>query len=696
MTRPGRIASWLRIAGGGQGEARTAVARGENWAAVGRSEARTGRRQGENRTGSDRWTLPGGWPARRGLLGRGAVFAGLAAALTLNGCGLPAHTDPRYAGPAHSAAPMQDEKKPPVPASATNAPDLVAQYLKASVGGNLDSDEESSPNKETRDRLRQFMTPAEAQSWSAPADGLVVVRDTPVRQTQVVNGAYVVEVQIIPIGTLSGRGEFDAQQKPDPYIARFVAEPTTNGEFRLKEAPPQLLLTETGLKSWYDWQPIYFWEANGTPAKLVPDLRYMPNTFSPAKRVSEVMRWLKLGPGQGLTGVVKGLPDNVESKDNPVADQYNQTVKVNLSSKAAGLHTDELSRLARQIRWSLLDHPRVQLRIENQDNPADSQTGFTDDNVAYTQAITNPVPERFCVTNGSVRAVVVPQEGETPLFTPGGANVQVVSAAINRQLNRAALVRQVGKAEQSLVVSAPGPVANPPVYHDTNLQRLPHLSRPAWMTYPVQRLLVSDGQHLWAGTDSTSTTLEKVTTGGLPTSQAITAFAVAPEGHRIALIAGGTVMVASLQLTSDSKLTMGQLRPIATSLGDNQGVAWLTETMLVVGGKPSTPQPNSSGITPAPYSVVGITMDGADETPLPTGSRPASQPEVNAVVARFNSPLETQTRKWDNMPIFVMVETNHVARVIYRDSIDQLNLGPAPAAAPSAEPAAPTSPFYPD
>ncbi|MEV6928849.1 LpqB family beta-propeller domain-containing protein [Dactylosporangium sp. NPDC051485] len=630
-------------------------------------------------------------------------MAGLAAVLALAGCGLPSRTEPKYSGPAHSAAPpAPGNNRPPVPTPASSAIDLVQQFLRASVQGNIDSDDDSSQNRETRDRLRMFMTPAAAQSWTAPADGLVIVRDMHLEQTQVVNGAYVVEAKITPIGTLNGRGEFDAQQKPDPFTARFVVESTVSGDFRLREAPSELLMTESGFKDWYEWQPIYFWEANGSSAKLVPDMRYMPTTFSAVKQVIEVMRWLKLGAGPWLGGVVKGLPDNVESKDSPVVDSASQTVKVNLSGKAAGVDDLSRSRLARQIRWSLREHPRVQLTIEGQTVPADSEAGFTDDNVAYTQA-TTPLsadkPEKFCVVNGSARAVVIPQAGETPLFAPGGANAQVVSAAINRQLNRAALVRQVSKTEQSLVVGEIGSVAGPPVYRETNLQRVAHLSRPVWINYPSQRLLVSDGEQLWAGTDVNSTTLEKVFQGGVATPQAITAFAVAPEGHRIALIAGGNLMVASLQLTNDNKLSMGPLRPITTTLGDTQGVAWLTETTLVVGGKPSAPQPNSFKGTPVPpYSVVGITLDGADETPLPLGdNRQASQQEINAVVARLGNPLSTLTQSWRNMPISVMVEVNHVAREVFRDTIDPLNVvGPDPGQSPSAGPATPTSPFYPD
>ncbi|MER7002417.1 LpqB family beta-propeller domain-containing protein [Dactylosporangium sp. NPDC000555] len=631
------------------------------------------------------------------MAGWTALAAVLSLALGLTGCGLPSRTDPRYVGPPMSAATTQIEAwAPPGPGDATTASKLISHFLQASVGGNMGSDgEQKTANNDTRDRLRQFMTDDLGPRWN-PVPGLTIVKDPEIQEIADGPGQFKIEVTLQPIGKLTDSGEFQINtQTPDPIKISYTARTVAGGQLRLSGyVPDQLYLTVSGLKSGYDWQPIYFWESGAGQGKLVPDLRYMPRTLLQTKRAGQVLDWLRQGPSQWLQSVAALLPEAIEFKGTPVIE--NGVVKVNLGAKATKIAAggQELTRLARQIRWSLAtgpDHPAVRLTIENQSDDASSDN-WLEDNVATRLPIS--APDKYYVSGGTVRAAG--SDAGPALFAPGGLNTQVVSAAINREGSRAALVRQVSKTQQQLFVSSDE--QGPPKYEPTDVSA-GQLSRPAWMNYPERRLLISDGTRLWVSTDASARKFDRVEPSNALQIGPITAFAVAPEGHRIALIANsngtsGALIVAALQLVN-GKLTIGSPQQIYTSLGDNQGVGWLTETTLVVGGAPSPAPP--AGVPP--YSLVAITVDGAEEDVLPAGAtRPPSQTDVSKVVVRTNNPRDSLSFAWPRMPVTAMVESNGVAREVYRDSFGALSLGEStPTTPPSGEPPAnPTAPFYPD
>ncbi|MGI5245324.1 LpqB family beta-propeller domain-containing protein [Dactylosporangium sp. CA-139066] len=629
---------------------------------------------------------------------RAALVVVVGALLVLNGCGLPSKTEPKYAGAAQSAAPPAKVSNPDGPDVATTASALVTNFLEASVGANIsNADSSDPPNQEVLDRLRKFMTDAMANRWR-PGGDLTVIRKAQVKQELQPGGKYKVTVDVDPIGTLNKSGTFTpAQLSPEKrtagFKATFTVAPVGSG-FRIEDmndaSTGLVLLSEDGFKRWYDWNPIYFWES-GPNAKLIPDMRYMPRTLSDVKRVGAVLDALKSGPSKLLAGVVAALPGDYEFQGNSIVKPG--SVQINLNNKAAG--KGDLSPLARQIRWSLVLHPLVTLTIENQPNAADSERGFNADNVTSQQTAGTSFsqPDKFYVANGVVHSVFPgTPAGDTPLFAAGGQNTQVASAAIDRQFSRAALVRPgntpASKGKPALWVSSTEmPPAKPPTYLETNVHGT-KLSRPAWMTYPMRRVLVIADNVLWIGADDKSANLVRVSLSVPLTNAEITAFAVAPDGHRIALVFGGDVMVASLQF-KDGTPAIGQLQPIDTLLGSNEAVDWLTETVLVVGGKP-TPEPPYGE---KPYSVVAITLDGAASIPLPLGNPDTPQPIVTSLVAQVGDPLEPATQSFTNPPVNVMVEAGNRAQEVFRNEIGPLQLPDPPS---SAEPINPTAPFYPD
>ncbi|GGM34646.1 LpqB family beta-propeller domain-containing protein [Dactylosporangium sucinum] len=629
---------------------------------------------------------------RRRLIGPLAIGA-LLGTMLVAGCGLPGETPPKYLEPAVTANPTPDRaQQPPSPKDAATAPELVSRFLEASVGGNQAEGDEA--RNTTQNRMREFLTPDARKTWQ-PGEELEVVRATYEPQkakdpTDPKNaGRWIVPVTMESIGILTPTGILRHAQ---PLTREWDAEvATVNGQLLI--ANPQdglLLISSTGLDYWYKQQPVYFWESRNDNPKLVPDLRYMSTLLSRAQRVQEVLDWLRKGPSDQVAPVASALSADIDSKDVPSAGR--DAVTINLGIKAVG-KDEEVRRAARQIRWSLDGHPQVTLTIEGRD-AGFTADGYENDNAAAGLAADSD-PERFSIANMSARPV--DGAGTPNLFAPGGDNTSVVSAAINRAKNRAALVRKVDKKEVLYVSTPDATTANPPKYVTT----VPEvsgasLSRPVWIDRPTPMFLVSDGTSLWAVTpptaDQAQAKAEKVLgpAGAKPDSSlslGITSLAVAPEGRRIAFVSGAAVSVAPL-LFDSGKISLGVFQEVRTTLGGARSVGWITETTLAVGGVRSGLPIDQA------YSLVSITVDGTAEKPLPGRSPFATAPYViDNMSVRTADPLGPQGG------VLIMFESNGIAYTVDNEGIRAVTLGPQPSASPSAQAGAPPvakAPFYAD
>ena len=419
------------------------------------------------------------------------------AALLLAGCGLPDRTDPKYVGPAVDPKPVQDRAQdPPRPDGASGLLDLVSRYLMTSVAGNVTSSDDPNAITETQTRMKTFMTEQTAAQWRPPPKTSLLVVQAALGKAE--RHGHRQE-------PYHGQGQSDRPARPGrpPGAAQVDEEQWTedfegeeiDGQWRLTKVPAGMLLSVEGFKAWYQPQPIYFWEKDLEPPKLVPDLRYMPRVLPASKRVSEVMQWLTRGPSSWLTEVVVAVSPDIQTKDDPTVGP-DKRVTVNLSSKAIGKSPEELRKLSRQIRWSLDGHPPVELSYENSKDTTNASDGYESDNAAVGEID----QERFVVdSNGEVRPVDLPAGGPPELFAKGPLNTAVVSATINRAHTNAALVRRAGNGTtKQLWVSAPGAAADPKYIVVNGIPASAVLSRPAWIDRPAQRFLIADGSRLWA------------------------------------------------------------------------------------------------------------------------------------------------------------------------------------------------------
>jgi hypothetical protein len=617
------------------------------------------------------------------------LAAGLTAAVTMAGCGVPGNSGPVVVGAAPKAGTESEAstEQPPAPEGASSAADLVDRFLQAAAWGN---DPDASDEAETR--VRRFLTPAALPAWARGTEpGLTIVH--PVWSGQSVGRTGKVTMSLQPIGILNSQGTIDPVVA-EPQPVEFTVQPSTDGQQLRIDGPlpslrangstvqlPRMLLSDEHLDTWYEPRPIYFWSRSQRENVLVPDLRYLAKSVPLASRPFVILNWLRGGPSRWLLPVADPVPGEIVSKDKPVLTP--STLTVNLSANADGVLPIALARYVAQLRWSLYVYPNsanVQLQVEGQTRQVDGSSG--NGYLAYNPAAasaTDTEPEEYCVVDGRVRQIG--SDNPLPPVLAGSTNTDVLSAAMPRAKpsQAAALVKRHG---------ASGPVQLFIGQYDKKLQAprygnavliAARMSRPQWLASPSPRVfVVADGR------------LRQFVAGQQqePSVEAapgpITAFAVAPDGHRIAMIVGDRVLVATLGFDDDgNRATVGPPQAVRTGLVASTGVGWGHEERLVVAGR------DANG--PA---LAEVTVDGALVKAEPLSG--LNQLNITAMAVYTQRPGVAE-----RLSILIQAgdkPSDKVYKVFSSGSVFDLTEAALPPASPSASPSrAPVSvaaPFF--
>jgi Lipoprotein LpqB beta-propeller domain len=613
---------------------------------------------------------------RRRFLGLTAALGATAAAGAA--CGVPSTSDPQRVGNAPSSGPTPAAPpEPPRADDATSPIELVQNYLKVTAWANVNGDK-SEELAQAQTRARAFLAAPIAEGWK-PGSTLTVGRARFDSSQTDQQGRTSVTVVWTSLGKLNEFGAIEPDQLPSATLVFVVA---TNGVgYRIVELPkPDLLLSDEGLRAFYDQQPIYFWDQNDpNNALLVPDVRYLPRSIAEPKRPAEIVRWVKRGPAAWLLPVVQGWPTDVDLKEEPSLDGNNRLV-VNLNSKAATLDKTALRALAIQLRWSVNPSQRVALRIEGTatDSPTEDYASF---NLALRNDDTDE-PERFCTVKGKVRGIG--SANGTPILD-SPENVDVVSAAMPLSKDAIALVRNEGKnnpKKRLWVGGRSGPTdRNAPVYVRTNVMGTT-ISRPTWLRRPSLQALVACDGHLYAVAPPSAGKAANVSAvrldplpPGVPGP--VTAVSVSPDGHRLALIAGGFVVVVPLVAGPQLDFGPGFLL-VKHEIPSPQAVGWSNDTRLVIGGSPGAQV--GTGL-----AEVGI--DGVGHAWVPSTGQGR-----NLVVTMVSVHPSSAIRRPSSS--LVMFESNGAAWNVYASDVGPLPLD-VPSPSPSGgQPSPPSAPFF--
>jgi hypothetical protein len=526
---------------------------------------------------------------RAGWRGAAVVVLALAGTL-LAGCGIPAGTDVRVDGPlpeAGSAESGETSVPPRGPDQADNPTELVEYFLQAAAGNPA----------EPLEPLREFIHPDQRDGWR-PDPQILVVRVEKLVPTPAGRRRERVQLTVREIGVLTGRGTIeprdvaqsreillevveDADVTTDEDVRQRVGEP----RYRLVDPPDEILLSTSALETGYLLpRAVYFWGSGGQA--MVPDLRWLPSALADRQRPQQLLEWLAGGPAPWLPGALVGLPDGVALAGNVVWSEHR--LEVSLTAPAGEV---DRSQLDGQLWWTLRPELSGRTLVLTVDGQSRELAG--EQFVAANRAA-RPPPARFAVVDGAVRQHQPDPELDLSALA-GGGNERIHSAALTGDRRFAALVRAEPDGALRLMVARPAGLAG------TGLVGT-RMSRPVWLAGGDAGLVVADGKLYRFGRDAEAASVR--VPGELAGIQAV---AAAPDGRRIALVAGGRLYVASMAWREGS-FSVNEPRVLPTTAQDLQGVGFLQENWLAFVGQEE-----------GRSRLYEITVDGALERDLPRG-----------------------------------------------------------------------------
>ena len=530
-------------------------------------------------------------------VGRAAAVVALLAGL-LAGCGIPDGSEVVTVKPGPSTGLTSGGDDTPMRSTRESTNDrarFIENYLEAVAG---------DPATAPVDRVKEFFSPVARRSLKLSPE----VRVVRLLEKPLVNpGSSEVSVKLQPVGVLAGtKGTLEAPASLQTFEAVFTVEEVEGqtGLFITKVQPPVLLLSDTALSTFYERRTIYFWNRENTA--LVPDVRYMSSAIPSERRPTEIVKWLAAGPSQWLAGAVEGLPENTKVDSN-VPAVSDEKLQINLSGVALPPDDDgALNRLADQLLWSLRPYlaPQLELRFDNQVQGVYSGTAYLSSNPAYRFA---DEPERFCVYDGQIRRLARSVNPTLPV--PG------VTADVNRNVRSAALSSVGGTHTYAALVAAEGSrqvlrvgasVAGRPAEFRRSVLPGP-AGRPVWAVIPqgpdtgaAVGLIVVGGKIYSFGVDGAAP--RPVEWQGGPTG--VQAVAVARDGRRVAVVAGGRLYMSLLSSAGNS-MQLAPPRLIQVLLEDLSAVDWSSESFVLVAGV---------GGETGRVAITDVSIDGAVQT----------------------------------------------------------------------------------
>ncbi|MFG2105302.1 LpqB family beta-propeller domain-containing protein [Micromonospora chersina] len=523
------------------------------------------------------------------LLGGVLLPAGLVA------CGIPNETEVQVDGsaPAAEAGTLNGSPaRPPTPGDSAEPVPFIENYLRAAAAGE---------REQAYARAKEFIGPEargllpEKQQSSEIELTVVRLLEKPEVTPPVNQGTSDVTIKVQQVGLLRADGVLDSPEASETEYKFQLRRADSGGPgLLLTNVPNVLLVSDTALREYYRSRTIYFW--NSGRSRLVPDLRYLPSSVPAERRVTDVVKWLTGGPSKWLAQGVTGLPDGTRPINNATGADGHWEVNLTMP----GADDKKLGLLATQLAWSLPElSGQLDLKIQNQKRRTVDLEQERAEHAVYP---TGDRPARFSVYDGAVRPLAIANEPRAAVPLEADVNKSVVAASLARADDQvlAALVVTAGDRRQRLKVgSGPDPVA----VLDSSKDTYGTLSRPTWLRSLDERhpagLVAADGKlYRFDGAAGMSSV-------PLAVPGPVVAVAGSLDGHRIALVSGGALYVAAVNVDG-GVVSVGQLRPLVTLLTNISAVDWVAENDLVLAGNEADRRP----------AIHQITVDGAQETAL--------------------------------------------------------------------------------
>jgi hypothetical protein len=452
---------------------------------------------------------------------------------------------------------------------------------------------------------KQFLTKAASESWS-PEAGAKIYRGAPAAT----GNKVILDAPLI--GTLDPNRSYTAGGDPLDVDFGLTKE---NGEWRIGNPPPGLLISESSFRLFYSPYSLYF-VSNG---HLVPDAVYLPNLRNPANIASVLIKALLAGPSDWLKpAVTTVVPPNTALSGDAVTIT-DGVASVPLSDTVQQLDDQQRVLMAAQVMYTLREAVGVKgvLFTVNQQPlrvPGGDEVSFVLAADAVPREL-DPIPsvadeQLYAVRDGGVKLVeadilpptVRPVPGD--LGEVGSVNSLAVSFA-----NDLAVVSD-GRTVLRWSPAASGEV-RPLLDGASNLLR-PQFSRygELWVIGGPEG---SQGMSVFRGDMRV-----EVTGADLLKKGDVTAFRISPDGARMAVIRkvrGRTELGLARISRVDDKIKVDGWRRLDTTQDDQPpvrrllDVAWIDSTeLLVLGASSGAVAPQTHRIS---QDASSITAEGA-------------------------------------------------------------------------------------
>ncbi|PVZ14890.1 LpqB family beta-propeller domain-containing protein [Actinomycetospora cinnamomea] len=497
---------------------------------------------------------------------------------------------------------------------------------------------------------RAFLTPAAAGTWDDGARPSVVTDqvDTVFADRPVPVGQAAVRIRATALGVLTPEGVFEAGPRPIEFTVGLVEQ---NGQWRISSLPPGTIVRRSDLRA--NTRPVRAWFLDPQRGEPVSDPRYLGT--SPARSVAtRTMQFLLAGPSAALAGAaVSALPAGSGLRSDVVLTPEGTAV-VDLARTGP---LDEARRrgVARQVTLTLagIGVSRVRLLVDGE--PLFAATP----EVTVTEALAGLPPEVARRPDLPVEPIVGgPGDSEAPVLVAdqgllrllsgepaggpaGRGSYRVQSASASPQGDVAVVAEErsggttpSGEPRPARARLLTGPSGSE--LADSGIEGRA-LARPSW---------TPDGSEVWSVVDGTTVVRAgregasgpvrplPVDASGLAAAGVtetpgsagpLAALRLSPDGARVALVAGGRVLVAAVARDSAGGTRLSSvtaLRP--DSLDQVLDVGWTrTDQLVAVGNRADRPV--------TLVSVDGLDLDSLSSTNL--------TPPVTAVAARPGRPL---------------------------------------------------------
>jgi hypothetical protein len=476
------------------------------------------------------------------------------------------------------------------------------------VKGYLLATSNYQPNYST---ARQFLTRTAAEKWS-PAGEVLIYQGSPVAEGTVVTFDGDI------VGALAADRSYSARDTGLKW--NFEMRQEENGEWRIGNPPPGLMVEEFFFNSFYQTYDLYF---VGNGRSLVPDPIYLPALSNPANVASALMNMLLKGPSKWLKPAVSSaIPPNTSLSVDSVTIT-DGIAEVQFSDSVLALPDPQRSLLAAQVVYTLKQIGGVKgvlIKVNQQPYrvPGSDQKSLVISVDAIPRDM-DPIPlvaseQPYAVSKGTVMqvATTTPPRVEE-LAGPVGSATSPVNALAVSVANTDLAVTTNGR---TMLRRAPTTTGESSIL----LRDKTDLLRPQFTRYgeiwDIGRQ--SGRQWIWMFTaDKKDYEIDSEVLGGLD----VTAFKISPDGTRMALVrkteTGGSELGLARIIRSDKKVMVNGWRVLHTTQSDMPqirrmtDVAWLDATELLVLG---AADPNTAH---APFRVVEdasrITKEGEPE-----------------------------------------------------------------------------------